>query len=53
MTAVARRLQLQLVGQKTAMLRLTGVPDVPCSASLPTRIARFQALLDWVNRRAR
>ncbi len=45
--------ELQLAGKKTEMLRLPGVPHVPYSASLPTRIARAQALLDWMNRHAR
>jgi dipeptidyl aminopeptidase/acylaminoacyl peptidase len=45
--------ELQLAGKKTEMLRLPGVPHVPYSASLPTRIARAQAMLDWMNRHAR
>jgi dipeptidyl aminopeptidase/acylaminoacyl peptidase len=45
--------ELQLAAKKTEMLRLPGVPHVPYSASLPTRITRAQALLDWMNRHAR
>ncbi len=45
--------ELQLAGKKTEMLRLPGVAHVPYSASLPTRVARARALLDWMNRHAR
>ena len=45
--------ELHLAGKEVEMLRLPGVPHVPYSASLPTRIARAQALLDWMNQHAR
>ena len=45
--------ELQLAGKKVEMLRLPGVPHVPYSASLRTRVARAQALLDWMDRHLR
>jgi dipeptidyl aminopeptidase/acylaminoacyl peptidase len=45
--------ELQLAGKNTEMLRLPGVAHVPYSASLPTRIVRAQALLEWIDRYAR
>lgn len=44
---------LLLAGKTTEMLRLPGVPHVPYSAGLPIRIARAQALLDWLHRHVR
>jgi cephalosporin-C deacetylase-like acetyl esterase len=45
--------ELQLAGKNTEMLRLPGVAHVPYGASLRTRIARAQALLEWIDRYAR
>jgi len=45
--------ELHLAAKKPEMLRLPGVPHVPYSASLPTRIARAAALLDWLNQHVR
>jgi dipeptidyl aminopeptidase/acylaminoacyl peptidase len=41
--------ELQLAGKNAEMLRLPGVPHVPYGASLPTRTARAQAMVDWMN----
>jgi dipeptidyl aminopeptidase/acylaminoacyl peptidase len=45
--------ELHLAARKPEMLRLPGVPHVPYGASLPTRTARAQALVEWLNKYVR
>ena len=37
-------------GKETEMLRLPGVPHNPFAADLRVRVARAEALLEWMNR---
>jgi len=39
-----------LAGKETEMLRLPGVPHDPFAADLRVRVARAEALLEWMNR---
>ena len=42
--------ELKLAGKETEMLRLPGVPHNPFAADLRVRVARAEALLEWMNR---
>jgi len=42
--------ELKLAGKETEMLRLPGVPHDPFAADLRVRVARAEALLEWMNR---
>ena len=42
--------ELKLAGKETEMLRLPGVPHDPFAADLRIRVARAEALLEWMDR---
>jgi len=42
--------ELKLAGKETEMLRLPGVPHDPFAADMRVRVARAEALLEWMNR---
>jgi dipeptidyl aminopeptidase/acylaminoacyl peptidase len=42
--------ELKLAGKETEMLRLPGVPHSPFAADLRVRVARAEALLEWMHR---
>jgi dipeptidyl aminopeptidase/acylaminoacyl peptidase len=42
--------ELKLAGKQTEMLRLPSVPHSPFHADLRVRVARAEALLEWMDR---
>jgi dipeptidyl aminopeptidase/acylaminoacyl peptidase len=42
--------ELKLAGKETEMLRLPGVPHDPFAADLRVRVARAEALIEWMDR---